>query len=51
LDDEAGAKKWDAMSKDKTDTLLLLLMGVIILLLVANLSLFLRMNQLQSQVI
>ena len=39
------------MSKDKTDTLLLLLMGVIILLLVANLSLFLRMNQLQSQVI
>jgi methylamine dehydrogenase accessory protein MauD len=47
----AGAKGWAAMSTDKTDTLLLLLMGIIILLLVANLGLFLRMNQLQSQVI
>lgn len=35
----------------KTDVLLLLLMGIVILLLVANLSLFLRMNQLQEQVL
>jgi len=39
------------MSKVKTDTLILMLMGVVILLMVANLGLFLRMNQLQSQVI
>lgn len=39
------------MSKVKTDTLILMLMGVVILLMVANLSLFVRMNQLQSHVI
>lgn len=39
------------MSTDKTDKLLLLLMGIVILLMVMNLGLFLRMNQLQSQVI
>ncbi len=35
----------------KTDTLILLLMGIVCLLMVANLGLFLRMNQLQNQVI
>jgi len=39
------------MSKPKTDTLILMLMGVVILLMVANLILFVRMNQLQSSVI
>jgi len=47
----AGAKGWAAMSTDKTDKLLLMLMGIVILLLVMNLGLFLRMNQLQSQVL
>ncbi len=38
------------MNKVKTDTLLIMLMGIIILLMVANLGLFLRMNRLQSQI-
>jgi len=48
---EAGTQWWAAMSTDKTDKLLLMLMSIVILLLVMNLGLFLRMNQLQSQVI
>ncbi len=39
------------MNKVKTETLILMLMGVVILLMVANLALFVRMNQLQSRVI
>jgi methylamine dehydrogenase accessory protein MauD len=38
------------MSKAKTDTLLILLMGIVILLMLANLGLFIRMNQLQNQI-
>ena len=38
------------MSKAKTDTLVILLMGIVILLMLANLGLFLRMNQLQTQI-
>jgi len=39
------------MNKVKTETLMLMLLGVVILLMVANLGLFVRMNQLQSLVI
>ncbi len=39
------------MNRAKTDRLILLLLGVVILLMVANLGLFVRMNQLQSRVI
>ena len=39
------------MNKVKTETLMLMLMGIVILLMVANLGLFVRMNQLQSLVI
>jgi hypothetical protein len=39
------------MRKSEIDTLLLILMGVVILLLITDLGLFLRMNQLQSQVL
>jgi len=39
------------MNKVKTEMLMLLLLGVMILLMVANLGLFIRMNQLQSLVI
>ncbi|MBC7227178.1 MAG: redoxin domain-containing protein [Thermoflexales bacterium] len=39
------------MNKGKTDTLILMLLGIVILLMIANLGLFVRMNQLQSRVI
>lgn len=39
------------MNKVKTETLMAILLGVVILLMVANLGLFIRMNQLQSLVI
>ena len=39
------------MSQSRTETLLLMLMGVVILLMVANVGLFLRMNQLQREVL
>ncbi len=39
------------MNKVKTETLMLMLLGVVILLMAANLGLFVRMNQLQSLVI
>ncbi len=39
------------MNKVQTGTLMLMLLGVVILLMVANLGLFIRMNQLQSLVI
>jgi methylamine dehydrogenase accessory protein MauD len=39
------------MTQPKTETLLLMLMGVVILLMLANLGLFLRMNQLQREVL
>jgi len=40
-----------AESRTRTDTLLLMLMGVVILLMIANAGLFLRMNQLQQKVL
>jgi len=39
------------MAESKTNVLILLLMGIVILLMVAIIGLFLRMNQLQSQVL
>jgi len=39
------------MAESKTDVLILLLMGIVILLMVAIIGLFIRMNQLQSQVL
>jgi methylamine dehydrogenase accessory protein MauD len=39
------------MSQSRTETLILMLMAVVILLMVANIGLFIRMNQLQSQVL
>lgn len=39
------------MSETKTDVLLLMLMGIVILLMVAIIGLFLRMNQLQREVL
>jgi len=38
------------MNAAKTDTLLIMLMVIVILLMVTNVGLFLRMNQLQSQI-
>jgi len=40
-----------AMTESKTDVLLLMLMGVVILLMAAIIGLFLRMNQLQRTVL
>ena len=39
------------MTQSRTDTLLLMLMGVVVLLMIANIGLFLRMNQLQQEVL
>lgn len=39
------------MAESKTDILILLLMGIVILLMVAIIGLFIRMNQLQGQVL
>lgn len=39
------------MNETRTQVLLLMLMGVVILLMVANIGLFLRMNQLQREVL
>ena len=39
------------MAESKTDVLILMLMGIVILLMVAIIGLFIRMNQLQSQVL
>ena len=39
------------MTESKTDVLILMLMGIVILLMVAIIGLFIRMNQLQSQVL
>jgi methylamine dehydrogenase accessory protein MauD len=39
------------MTQSRTETLLLMLMGVVILLMIANVGLFLRMNQLQREVL
>ena len=39
------------MAESKTDVLILLLMGIVILLMVAIIGLFIRMNQLQGQVL
>ncbi len=39
------------MSENRTQALLLMLIGVVILLMLANVGLFLRMNQLQREVL
>lgn len=39
------------MIQSRTETLLLMLMGIVILLMAANVGLFLRMNQLQREVL
>ena len=39
------------MAESKTDVWILMLMGIVILLMVANIGLFIRMNQLQNQVL
>ncbi|MBC8249560.1 MAG: hypothetical protein H8E90_07765 [Anaerolineales bacterium] len=39
------------MAQPRTETLLLMLMGIVILLMLANVGLFLRMNQLQREVL
>lgn len=44
-------KAADARKETRLEVLLLLLMGIVILLMVANLGLFLRMNRLQSEVL
>jgi len=40
-----------AMAESKSDVLILMLMGIVILLMVAIIGLFLRMNQLQREVL
>ena len=39
------------MAESKTDVLILMLMGIVILLMVGNIGLFIRMNQLQREVL
>ncbi len=46
-----GAETLPPAGGTRTDTLLLMLMGIVILLMIANIGLFLRMNQLQRQVL
>jgi len=39
------------MNKSKTDVLILMLMGIVIILMIGNIGLFIRMNQLQNTVL